>query len=122
MTAHNQQLGRFGEDAAASWYLNHGYEVVARNWRVREGELDLICRPVDPAGSDSSLIVFVEVKTRSSKRFGGGYLAVDWRKQKKLRQLALIWLSTVEEYYAEMRFDVVDVDRHGHVQIWEEAF
>lgn len=115
MSNHNQRLGQLGEDAATLWYQNRGYEILERNWRVREGELDLVV-------CDSSTVVFVEVKARSSDRFGGGYLAVTVRKQRKLRQLATIWLAQSERFYDGVRFDVVDVNAKGHLQIWEAAF
>ena len=56
-------LGRSGEDEAAAWYTARGYEVLARNWRCRAGELDLIV-------AQGRLVVFCEVKSRSSERFG----------------------------------------------------
>ena len=56
-------LGIAGEDAAAAWYEANGYEVVARNWRCREGELDLVVRR-------NRTIVFCEVKTRTPTRSG----------------------------------------------------
>ncbi len=119
MSDHNRRLGSFGENAAADWYLNHGYDVCERNWRVREGEIDLICELASP---NHRVVIFVEVKTRSSARFGGGYVAVDQKKQRKLRQLAMIWLAGNTRFFDELRFDVVDVDARGHLQVWEAAF
>lgn len=115
MSGHNQRLGQFGEDAAASWYENHGYVVLDRNWRVPSGELDLVV-------ANEHCVVFVEVKTRSSDRYGGGYAAVNAKKQRKLRQVASAWLASSEDFYEELRFDVVDVNAKGHLQVWEEAF
>ncbi len=114
MTGHLAR-GAFGEQAAAQWYQNHGYDVVARNWRVASGEIDLICV------RDSS-VVFVEVKTRSSSRYGSGMVAVDRRKQQRVRALAARWLSQSNEYFDEVRFDVADVDARGHLQVVENAF
>lgn len=124
MSTHNQRLGQFGEDAAADWYRNAGYQVLTRNWRVREGELDLVCATVvEPAwGQPRSIVAFVEVKTRTTQRFGGGHAAVDWKKQKKLRQLAQLWLRESSVFYDDVRFDVADVDARGHLQVWEDAF
>src|ERR687891_2210252 len=60
---YRQHLGARGEALAADWYVAAGYDVVARNWRCREGELDLVvARPGE--------VVFCEVKTRASDRFG----------------------------------------------------
>lgn len=112
---HNGALGGAGEDAAAEWYAAHGYEVLSRNWRVREGELDLVC-------ARENVVAFVEVKTRSSDRFGGGAAAVDWNKQRRIRRLALLWLEERQEFWPELRFDVVAVDGHGHLVAHLAAF
>ena len=71
--------GRRGEQLAADWYVARGYQVVARNWRCREGELDLVRR------ADAGELVFCEVKTRSSDRFGVPAEAVTPAKQRRLR-------------------------------------
>jgi len=111
----NQELGRAGEDAAAAWYEHHGYVVLDRNWRTRSGEMDLICHRDDT-------VVFCEVKTRSTKRFGSGMEAVDRRKQQRLRLLGAQWLQQQPEHYAEIRFDVADVNASGHLEILEGCF
>lgn len=114
-----QAFGRFGEQCAAEWYENAGFRVLARNWRCARGELDLIV-------ADDSQVVFVEVKARSSSRFGSGADAVDWRKQRKVRSIASMWLeqrpSADSGYFADLRFDVVDVDHRGNVQVFEDCF
>ena len=79
-------MGRAGEDAAASEYLRRGFTVLTRNWRCRTGEIDVVAaRP--------PLLVFCEVKTRSGSALGGGYEAVTVRKQRKLRQLAEVFMA-----------------------------
>lgn len=115
MTARRQALGRAGEDAAAAWYTHRGAEVVERNWRCREGEIDLIVRL-------GGTVVFVEVKTRSSSRYGSGLVAVDRRKQATIRRVAQRWLSEQDEWIETLRFDVVDVDARGHLRVIEAAF
>lgn len=115
MTTRRQSLGRAGEDAAAAWYTHRGGEVLARNWRCRDGEIDLIVRL-------GSVVVFVEVKTRSSTRHGSGFAAVDWRKQRTIRRVARHWLAEQHDWFTELRFDVVDVDARGHLQVLESAF
>jgi putative endonuclease len=108
-------LGVTGEDMAAAWYVEHGYEVVARNWRCRDGELDLIVR----AGR---LVVFCEVKARSSDTFGSPAEAVVATKRARIRRLAARWL---DEHRGprprEIRFDVVAVTG-GEVTVIEGAF
>jgi putative endonuclease len=79
-------LGARGEEAVAAWYAANGYEVLARNWRCRDGELDLIAR----RGRD---VIFCEVKTRSSTAFGVPAEAVTRTKQLRIRRLAAKWLK-----------------------------
>ena len=79
-------LGRSGEDLAAAWYAARGYEVLARNWRCRQGELDLV------AGR-GGVTVFCEVKTRTSDAFGVPAEAVGPLKQARLRRLAALWFA-----------------------------
>ncbi|MST31546.1 YraN family protein, partial [Acidimicrobiaceae bacterium USS-CC1] len=84
--AHNRRLGSHGEDLAAGWYVERGYEVVARNWRCPDGELDLVVR-------QGRLYVFVEVKSRTSDAFGVPAEAVNRAKQSRIRRLAAQWLE-----------------------------
>ena len=95
-------LGRRGERLAAQWYLDNGYEIVARNWRCAAGEVDLIARR-------ANLLVIAEVKTRVNDRFGVPATAVNAVKQRKLRRLAAIWLAGSPDRYGEVRFDVVSI-------------
>ena len=78
-------VGVSGERATETAYVARGYRVVARNWRCRIGELDLVL-------SRGHLIVVCEVKTRRGSRYGGGFEAVDVRKRHKVRALAEIFL------------------------------
>ncbi len=106
--------GQFGENEAARWYLSHGYEVVARNWRCPQGEIDLVV-------SSPGVVVFCEVKARASAEFGGPQAAVDWRKQRQLRRLATLWLADHRPGAVEVRFDVVAVTG-ARVEVIEAAF
>ena len=110
--------GAAGEAAAAAWYEERGYEVVERNWRRREGELDLIVR----AGRT---VVFCEVKTRTTGRYGTGAEAVTEPKQRRIRRLAARWFSELTPASGrralDARFDVVTVDG-GVVEVIEGAF
>jgi putative endonuclease len=113
-------VGANGEDAVAQWYRAAGYDVLDRNWRVREGELDLVVR-----GTDGT-IVFCEVKTRRSDRFGLPVEAVTTRTQQRLRQLAGLWLSAHRAHRGALRFDVASVVPDGRggwvVTVLEHAF
>lgn len=84
--AEKDVLGRAGEERAARYLESLGYVVLDRNWRCREGELDLI------AASARELIV-VEVKTRRSERFGHPFEAVGAVKRSRLWRLAMAWIA-----------------------------
>ena len=114
MTHARLHVGTTGEEQATQWYRSAGYRVVARNWRCRNGELDLI---VERAGE----LVFCEVKTRSSARFGSGLEAVTAVKARKVRQLAAAWMAAHPGGGRRVRFDVVGVTA-GRVEVAEGSF
>ena len=118
MTAARQARGRAGEERAARWYAAEGYRVVARNWRCAEGEIDLVCE--DAA---TGTVVFCEVKSRSSDRYGSPFEAVTPRKQAKVRALATRWLRDHRGEVAarRIRFDVAAV-RHYDIEVREGVF
>ncbi len=108
-------LGDSGEELVAAWYRSNGYEVVVRNWRCAEGELDLVVR-------QGRRFVFCEVKTRSSTVFGAPVEAVTRDKQARVRRLAARWLDDDAPVRPqEIRFDVASV-LDGSVEIVEGAF
>jgi putative endonuclease len=95
------QFGRSGEDAAVELFERAGF-VVERNFRVGRWEIDVVaCKP--------GLVVFCEVKTRTSDRWGLPQEAVGGEKQKRIRQVASGWLSKHHPGPVEVRFDVVSV-------------
>jgi putative endonuclease len=112
-------VGRDGEDAAAAHYLALGYRVLARNWRCRVGELDLVLGRGDT-------LVLCEVKTRRGISFGAGYEAVNARKRAKLRAVAEAFLQGWSRSPASVRFDVASValrgDGSASVEVFEDAF
>ena len=110
MPSARRALGDAGEDAVAAWYEAAGFTVVARNWRVREGEIDLVA-------ADAGVLVFCEVKTRRSDRFGHPAEAVTQTKQARIRRLAARFLAENETPRLRVRFDVAAV-RPG-VAGWE---
>jgi putative endonuclease len=115
-------LGAAGEDAVARWYVAAGYDVVDRNWRCREGELDLVL-----ARDRHRVLVFCEVKTRRTTAFGAPAEAVTFTKQRRLRTLAMRWLDAHPRSRAvTLRFDVASVlaarDRQPVIEVIEGAF
>jgi putative endonuclease len=109
-----QVLGAAGEARASEWYGQRGYEVVARNWRCRDGEIDLVLR-------HGITVVFAEVKTRSSAAFGVPAEAVTTSKQRRLRRLGAAWLDQSPWRPNAVRFDVVAV-MGRRVEVIEGAF
>ena len=110
--------GAAGEDLAARWYEGHGYEILERNWRRRQGELDLIVRR-------GPTVVFVEVETSTTDRYGTRAESVLPAKQRRIRRLAARWLSELTpaagRSRVEARFDVVSITA-GQVDVVENAF
>lgn len=97
-------VGRYGEDVAARHLIDAGLVVVVRNWRCTAGEIDIIAREGD-------VLVVCEVKTRSSPAYGLPAEAVGPVKARRLRGLAMRYLTAERPPYAELRFDVVSVLR-----------
>jgi len=114
MTQARRALGSRGEDLAAAWYEANGYTVVDRNWRCRQGEIDLVVRR-------ARTIVFCEVKTRSSMAFGAPVEAITRTKQARLRVLAARWLEDSPVAAGEIRFDIASV-LGDELEILEGAF
>ena len=108
-----QALGRYGEALAEQHLLAAGMQVLDRNWRCREGELDLVVR--EPDGT----VVFVEVKTRSGTGFGAPAEAVGVKKAAKVRHVACRWLDERRPPgVGELRFDVIAiVRRRGYAPV-----
>lgn len=100
-----QSLGRWGEELAVRHLQVQGLEVLARNWRCREGELDIVAR-------EGRTLVFVEVKSRSGTSYGEPAEAVSWRKARRIHGLASRWLEDHRPPGRwDLRFDVVSVLR-----------
>jgi putative endonuclease len=113
-----KELGRIGETRAASYLTTRGWQIVDRNVRYREGEIDIIA-------ARGGVLAFIEVKTRRSTTFGSPAEAVTWKKQRRIRALASRYLAERHPGARAIRFDVVDIarDRGGFlVTHLEDAF
>jgi putative endonuclease len=112
-------LGKSGEDRACRELERRGYAVLARGYRTRYGEIDIIAR-------DGPTIVFVEVKARTHDEFGGGAAAVTLHKQTRLTAIAEDYLARRRLHAVPCRFDVVAIgfDREGRmvVEVYQNAF
>lgn len=99
--AKQQRIGDQGEKLAADYLEHKGYRLLATNWRYKKAEVDLIAR-------DGSLVVFVEVKTRTYDLFGPPDLAVNHKKEAMLTSAAQAWIEA-NQYEGEIRFDVISI-------------
>ena len=97
------EIGALGEQLAVEYLQGLGLRIVARNWRCRYGELDVI------AAEAADTLVFVEVKTRTGDCFGGVAEAVTPQKVRRIRRLAGLWLAGQESVWSQIRIDVIGV-------------
>ena len=100
------ETGKQGEDQATSFLQNRGYEILARNWRYKHLEIDIIAR-------DTNELVIIEVKSRSTDRYGSPEHFVTKEKQRKLIKAAHAYI-TEKELEMEVRFDIVSITRAGN--------
>jgi len=114
MTATNGKLllGKEGERVAERYLQKKGYTLVERNYRCPAGELDLIVL-------DRRVVVFVEVKTRTGLGFGSPLEAVEFRKQRKMIQVAQFFLAEKRLQQRDARFDVIGVSWLGREPVVE---
>jgi putative endonuclease len=116
--SNRRSLGDRGEDLAAAALKKRGYKVLERNYRTPLGEIDLIAR-------HQGVLVFIEVKTRTSARFGAAQEAVHYGKQARYRKLADYYLKQKRLGEIAVRFDVVGIlwqDGKPQIEVIEGAF
>lgn len=101
MAAEHLQTGMDGEQAAHQYLLKKRFAILARNWRYKHLEVDLIMM-------DGPILVFVEVKTLKSADYGLPFEAVDWKKQQRLERAANIYIRKTR-YEGEIRFDIISI-------------
>lgn len=104
----NRRTGRRGEILACQYLQSLGYSILGTNWRSPEGEIDVVAR-------DGEIIVFVEVKARTSSRFGLPEEAITQRKRRRLQQAGLAYLGAHDLLDHPWRIDVValELERDG---------
>jgi putative endonuclease len=111
-----QELGRWGEALAADYLVDQGYTIVARNERTPYGEIDLVANKLSGQTEEShesqEVLVFVEVKTRTSQSFGYPEEAVTPRKQMNLISAAQHYLQEHPDLDLDWRIDVIAIERY----------
>jgi putative endonuclease len=117
-TDRRQTLGKLGEDFACAELSRRGYTILARRYRTKYGEIDIVAR-------DGSTIVIVEVKTREGRVFGEGAEAVTFAKQRRMLRMGTDYLLRRKLADQPCRFDVVDVNIEGgvpRIEVYRNAF
>jgi putative endonuclease len=118
MSRHRVAFGKSGEDLACRELERRGYAIIERRHRSRGGELDIIAR-------DGGTLVFVEVKTRDGRQFGGGAEAVTGVKRRRIARLALEYVVRHRLLNVACRFDVVSIHYDGErpiIEVYQNAF
>jgi len=114
-----QILGKTGEDLACRELRRRGYAVLARRYRTRFGEIDIVCE-------DRKTIVFVEVKARRTTRYGEAVETISFRKRRRIGVMALDYLAWTGRVDHPCRFDVVAIDGIGtstqRIRVVTDAF
>ena len=111
-------FGKTGEDLACGELVSRGYAIVARRYRTRGGEFDIIAR-------DGPTLVFVEVKTRQDHRFGDAGEAVGHVKRRRMARLATEYMMHQRLTACPCRFDVVSIHMDGGkpaIEVFQNAF
>jgi len=116
----NKRLGDIGEKVAIEYLKKQGYRIIETNFKCKQGEIDIIA-------ADNDTIVFVEVKTRSSDVYGQPSEAVNYYKQRKIVQVALVYLAQRKLFDWMSRFDIVEVitdhtDKIININLIKNAF
>ena len=106
----NTDIAKIGESAAAEYLKAHGYKILVQNYRFQRGEIDLIVQQGDR-------IVFVEVKTRRSLKFGLPQHAVTLKKQRQISKIALAYLKSQNIMDVPCRFDVIAIQLSPQLEV-----
>lgn len=101
---HRQRLGKWGEEAAAAYLTGNGFEILAENLRTPYGEIDLLARK-------DSVLVFVEVKTRSNRAYGEPEAAITEKKKAHMLAAAEAYLQSHPDQTSDWRVDVISIVR-----------
>ncbi len=118
MPKDNVYIGKRGEETAANYLIENGYRILARNYKTRLGEIDII-------GKDKDTLAFVEVKTRSTDRFGSPCDAISPAKRRQISKVATIFLKENNLLDKKARFDVVSIsypDKEPRLDLIKDAF
>ena len=104
MSNYKQQIGNYGESSACNFLKKNNYNIIARNYRCKQGEIDIIAKD-----TKKNELVFVEVKTRSNSKYGTPAQSVTWNKLKHIYNASNFYLFVNKLHDICIRFDVIEV-------------
>lgn len=120
MAVNKRQLaGRIGEDAACSFLRRKGYQIIGRNFRLRNGEIDIIALSPSTSSGKNKILVFVEVKTRLSTDYGTPFEAITHWKMQALIRTAEVYKMTHPKLPDAMRIDAISVMLDAQNQVMD---
>ena len=98
----NISRGKSGEKLAKDYLITKGYSILETNYRNKIGEIDIIAK-------DKDILVFIEVKTRTSTDYGYAFEAVDFRKQRKIINTSMVYVKYKNYVDTQLRYDIIEV-------------
>ncbi|MEO1052981.1 MAG: YraN family protein [Bacteroidota bacterium] len=112
----NKTIGDRGEELAANYLKDKGYEILVRNYRYKRSEIDIICK-------HNSLLVFIEVKTRKNNTYGEPEASVDQKKAAKVIEGAEQYIEEID-WHGDIRFDIISIllKKPPEIEHFEDAF
>lgn len=102
MKGYNKDIGYLGESLAIKYLVNKGYSILEKNYRIKLGEIDIICRK-------NNILIFVEVKSRYTNNYGYPIESVTYSKQKKIINISKFYILTNKCYNSNIRYDIIEV-------------
>lgn len=102
MKGYNKDIGYLGESLAIKYLVNKGYSILEKNYRIKLGEIDIICRK-------NNILIFVEVKSRYTNNYGYPIESVTYSKQKKIINISKFYILTNKYYNSNIRYDIIEV-------------
>lgn len=106
----NISRGKYGEELAKDYLITKGYSILETNYRNKIGEIDIIAK-------DKDILVFIEVKTRTSTDYGYAFEAVDFRKQRKIINTSMVYVKYKNYVDTQLRYDIIEVYMTNKIKI-----
>lgn len=114
MKVGNIEKGKLGEQIARNYLIQSGYKIIETNYKNKIGEIDIIAL-------DGEILTFIEVKARTSNAYGYPYEAVNYKKQKKIVNISIVYIKQKKLSNIQLRYDIIEVyltrkDKINHIK------